>query len=65
MQNRLSQHLHTNNILVREQYSLSRGILNEDAAFGLTDSVFESINQKILVEGIFCVLAKAFDCVKL
>ena len=65
MQNILSQRLHTNNILVTEQYSLSKGISNEDAAFGLTDSVFKPINQKILVERIFCDLAKAFDCMQL
>jgi hypothetical protein len=62
VQNRLSQHLHTNNILVTEQYGFCKGISNEDAAFELTDSVFESINQKMHVGGIFCDLAKAFDC---
>ena len=62
MQNRLSQHLHTNSILVTEQYGFSKGISNEDAAFQLTDSVFESINQKMHVGGIFCDLAKTFDC---
>jgi hypothetical protein len=62
-QNRLSQHLHTNNVLVTEQYGFSKGISNEDAAFRLTDRVFESINQKMHVGGIFCDLAKAFDCV--
>jgi hypothetical protein len=29
----------------------------------LTDSVFKFINQKIHVGGIFCDLAKAFNCV--
>jgi hypothetical protein len=60
---RLSQHLHTNNILVTEYYSFRKGISNKDAAFRLTDSVFETINQKMYVGGIFCDLVKAFDCV--
>jgi hypothetical protein len=34
----------------------------ENAAFRLMDSVFNSLNQKIYVGGIFCDLAKAFDC---
>jgi hypothetical protein len=28
----------------------------------LTDSVFNSINQKMHVGGIFCEVAKAFEC---
>jgi len=59
---RLSQHLHTNNILVTEQYDFRKGISNEDAAFRLTNRVFKSINQKMHVGGIFYDLAKAFDC---
>ena len=60
---RLSQHLHTNNILVTQQYDFRKGISTEDAAFRLTDSVFECINQKMHVRGIFYDLAKAFDFV--
>ena len=60
----LSQHLNTNTILVTEEYGFSKGISNEDAAFGRTDSVTKSINQKMYVGGIFSDLAKAFYCVK-
>ena len=63
MHSRLSQHLHPNDLLVTEQYSFRQGISTEDAAFRLTDSVFKSINHKMHVGGIFCDLAKAFDCV--
>jgi len=63
MHSRLSQHLHTNNKLVTEQYSFRKGISTEDAAFRLTDIVFKSSNQKMHVGRIFCDLAKAFDCV--
>jgi len=60
---RLSQHLHTTNILVTEQYDFRKVISTEDAVFWLTNGVFKSINQKMHVGGIFCDLAKAFDCV--
>jgi hypothetical protein len=60
---RLSQHLHTNNILVPEQHGFGKDMSTENAAFGLTNSVFKSLNQKIHVGGIFCDLAKAFDYV--
>jgi hypothetical protein len=63
MHSGLSQHLHTNNILFTEQYGFRLGISTEDATFRLTDIVFISINQKMHVGGIFCDLAKVFDCV--
>ena len=53
MHSRLSQHLCTNNILVTEQYGCSKGISTEDAAFRLTDGVFNSINKKMHDGGIF------------
>ena len=59
---KLSQHLHTNNILVTEQCGFRKGISTKVAACRLTDSV-KSINQTMHVGGIFCYLAKAFDCV--
>jgi len=62
MHSRLSQHLHTNNILVTELRGFRKGISTEDAAFRLIDSVFKSINHKMHVGGIFCDLAKAFNC---
>jgi hypothetical protein len=61
--NRLSYYLHINNILVSEQHGFKKGISTENAVFRLTDSVFKSINQKMLVGGIFFDLTKAFDYV--
>jgi len=61
--NRLIQHLHTNNILVMEQYCFRKEISSEDAAFRQTDSVFKSVIKKIHVGGIFCDMTNAFDCV--
>jgi hypothetical protein len=63
MYNRLNHYLQTNNVLVPEQSGFRKGISTENAAFKLTDSVFKSINEKMNVGGIFCDLAKAFDCV--
>jgi len=60
---RLSQHLHTTTILVTEHYDFRKVISTEDAAFRLTYGVFKSIKQNMHVGGIFCDLAKAFDCV--
>jgi hypothetical protein len=63
MYNGLSHYLQTNNILVPEQFGFRKGISTENAAFKLTDGVLKSLNQKMHVGGIFCDLAKAFDCV--
>jgi hypothetical protein len=63
MHSSLSQHVNTNNIPIAERYGFRKEISTEDAAFRMTDGVFKSIQQKILVGGIFCDLAKAFDFV--
>jgi len=54
MHSRLSQHLHKNNILVREQHGFVKGTANEDAVFRLADSAFKSINHKMHLGAIFC-----------
>jgi hypothetical protein len=54
--------MHTN-ILVIGQHGFRKGISRDNAAFRLIEGVFKSINQKMHVGGIFCDLAKAFDCV--
>jgi hypothetical protein len=63
MYNRLSHHVHTNKILVTELFGFRQGKSTENIAFKLTNSVLKSMNQKMHVGGIFCDLAKAFDCV--
>jgi hypothetical protein len=50
--------MHTNIILVPEQFGFRQGSFTENAAFKLTDCVLKSIKQKIHVGGIFCDLAK-------
>jgi len=39
--------MHTNNILIPEQFGFRRGKSIDNAVFKLTDSVFISINQKM------------------
>jgi hypothetical protein len=63
MHNRLSHYLQTDNILVPEQCDIGKGISTENAAYKLTDSALKCINKKMHVGGIFCDLAKAFECV--
>jgi hypothetical protein len=54
MYNRLSHHMHTNYILVPEQFDFRQGKSTENAAFKLIDSVLKSVNQKMHGGGIFC-----------
>jgi hypothetical protein len=62
MYNRLSHHMHTNNILVPEQFGFRQGKSTDNADFMLTNIVLKSINQKMHVGGILCDIAKVFDC---
>jgi hypothetical protein len=55
--------MHCKIILVAEQFGLRKGISTEDVTYKLTDNMLKSINQKMHVRGIFCDIAKAFDCV--
>ena len=63
MYSRLSQHVHTNNILVAERYGFRKGISNEDAVFRKTDGVSISIKHTVLVGEILYDLTKASDFV--
>ena len=55
MCNRLNHHLYTNNILVSEQHAFRKGMSTVNAAFRLSDCALESLNQKLLVGGIFMI----------
>jgi hypothetical protein len=48
--------------LAPKQYGLRKGISTDDAAHKLTDYILEAWNNKMHVVGIFCDLAKAFNC---
>jgi hypothetical protein len=60
---RLNHHLQLNNILVAEKYGFRKGLSTKNPAYMLVDSVLRAWNSKFHVGGIFCDLAKAFDCV--
>jgi hypothetical protein len=53
MYNRISHHMHTNNIIVQEEFGFRQQSSTENAAFKLTDNVLKSINKKMHVGGIF------------
>jgi hypothetical protein len=60
---RLYQHINCNHILVYEQFGLRNNPSTEIASYKFTDDILSSLNNNVLVGGIFCDLEKAFDCV--
>jgi hypothetical protein len=62
---RINQHLQVNIILVQEQFGFRKDLSTDHAAFSLTTGILQAWNEKLLTAGIFCDLAKAFDCVNL
>jgi hypothetical protein len=60
---RLNQHIVTNNILVNKNMALEAIHQQRKATYKLLNEILKALNNKILVEGIFCDLKKAFDCV--
>jgi hypothetical protein len=56
--------MHTNNVLVPEQFGFWKGLCTENAAFKLTNNIVRAVNQEMHVGGTLCDLAKAFDCMK-
>jgi hypothetical protein len=49
--------------LVQQQFGFRKGIPNQKAISTPTDNILTAINPWQEVEGIFCDLSKAFDCV--
>ena len=49
-----AQHLHTNNILINEEFGFRKGIPTETATFRTTDCVLKCVTKKMHVGGIFC-----------
>jgi hypothetical protein len=48
---------------VAEQYGFRKCVSTENATYRLVDSILKALNSNFHVGGIFCDLAKAFDCV--
>jgi len=53
----------SNNILAKEQYGFRSNTSTEKAIYQLTNNIMKALNNKYLVDGIFCDLTKTFDCV--
>ena len=60
---RLYNHLTLNNILVKEQFGFRCNSSTEIAIYTLIKNILSSLNNKIIVGGLFCDLQKAFDCI--
>jgi hypothetical protein len=50
-------------ILLPEQFGFRNGLSTEVAIYKLTNAILNARNNKECVNGIFCDIAKAFDCV--
>jgi len=60
---RVTEHLNTRNLLVRNQFGFRKGTATEDAIFKLTNEILKALNNKTLAGTIFCDLEKASDSV--
>ncbi len=60
---RLTHYLRDNHILAKEQFDFRNVLSTDSASFKLINDVLTSLNNKLLVGGIFCDLQEAFDCV--
>ena len=60
---RVTEHLNTNTLLVRNQFGLRKGTATEDAIFKLMNEILKALNNKTLAGSIFCDSEKAFDSV--
>lgn len=61
--NRLMYHFVNKKILSPSQYGFREKISTNDASFELISAILNGFNNKQHIIGIFCDLAKAFDCV--
>ena len=60
---RLIRHLNYNHILAHEQFGFRTKSSMDLASYKLRNDILKSLNNKLLVGGVFCDLQKAFDCV--
>jgi hypothetical protein len=58
---RLIRHLNHNHILVDEQFGFRTKSSTDLASYKLINHVLMSLNNKVLIGGVFCDLQKAFD----
>jgi len=60
---RLYKHIHTNNILAKEQYGFRINSSTETASYDVINEILKAMNNRLSVGCIFCNLEKAFNCV--
>jgi hypothetical protein len=56
MQSRILKHITKYNILNTEQYGFRIGLKTDNATYEVTNQILNAMNNKRLVEGIFCDL---------
>jgi hypothetical protein len=55
---RVTEHLNTRNLLVRNQFGFRKGTATEDAIFKLTNEILKALNSKTSAGRIFCISGK-------
>jgi len=60
---RLTRHLNYNHVLVEEQFGFRTKSSMGLASYKLINDMLTSLNNRLLVGGVFCDLQKAFECV--
>jgi hypothetical protein len=60
---RIYCHLTSNNILVKAHFGFRHNNSTEVVVYTFINNVLSSLNNKIIVGGLFCDLQKAFDCI--
>jgi hypothetical protein len=60
---RLIRHLNYNHIIFEEQFGYRTKSSMDLASYKLINDILTSLNNNLLVGGVFCDLQRAFDCV--
>ena len=63
MHRRILKHITNYNTLSTEQYGFSLGLRTDNTTYKLKTEILNTMNNKLLVGGIFYDLEKAFDWV--
>ena len=62
MQRRTLKQITKQTIISTKQYGFRVGYRTDSATYTLRTEILNAMNNKLLIGGIFCGLAKAFDC---
>ena len=61
--NTIYHHINHNHILADNQFGFRPALSTDIATYNLTKHILTTLNNKLVVGGIFCDLHKAFECV--